>query len=157
MSEKMKNMHVPEEIDFQGTAKKEVFMEANKKRSVISWLLEFAADKKIYYVFSVLFAIAGVLCSLVPYGALGRIIAFLIRGNRDWQVFRPLLLLAGAAWIIRVLLHAVSTSLSHVATFQVLADMRRRVCSKLASLPLGTVKDMPSGDSRIFWLKELTV
>ena len=31
------------------------------------------------------------------------------------------------------------------ATFQVLANIRKRLCDKLAKVPLGKVKDTPSG------------
>ena len=43
------------------------------------------------------------------------------------------------------MLHSVSTSLSHHATFHVLANTRTRLLDKLATLPLGTVLDRASG------------
>ena len=45
----------------------------------------------------------------------------------------------------RYVLHSVSTSLSHHATFHVLANTRVRLLDKLATLPLGTVLDRSSG------------
>lgn len=48
-------------------------------------------------------------------------------------------------WTARVLFHAVSTTLSHKATFHVLANIRQRVCDKLYKLPLGYVCDTSSG------------
>ena len=48
-------------------------------------------------------------------------------------------------WILRYALHSVSTSLSHHATFNVLANTRIRLLDKLATLPLGTVLDRSSG------------
>lgn len=35
--------------------------------------------------------------------------------------------------------------MSHIATFNLLGNIRKRMCDKLARLPLGTVLDMPSG------------
>ena len=48
-------------------------------------------------------------------------------------------------WVLRYVLHSVSTSLSHHATFRVLANTRVRLLDKLATLPLGTVLDRSSG------------
>ena len=48
-------------------------------------------------------------------------------------------------WVLRYALHSVSTSLSHHATFHVLANTRVRLLDKLAALPLGTVLDRSSG------------
>ena len=48
-------------------------------------------------------------------------------------------------WVLRYVLHSVSTSLSHHATFHVLANTRVRLLDKLATLPLGTVLDRSSG------------
>ena len=48
-------------------------------------------------------------------------------------------------WVLRYVLHSVSTSLSHHATFHVLANTRTRLLDKLATLPLGTVLDRSSG------------
>ncbi len=39
-------------------------------------------------------------------------------------------------WLIRVTLHAVSTSLSHAATFTVLGGIRKQICEKLSGIPL---------------------
>ena len=51
----------------------------------------------------------------------------------------------GAFWIIRILMHNFSTTLSHVATFTVLGTIREDVCTKLSKIPLGSVLDDNSG------------
>lgn len=56
-----------------------------KERSTASWLAEFAGEKKILYIASVLTAIIGVACSIVPYIIMGDVVTQLIDGNRDWQ------------------------------------------------------------------------
>ena len=48
-------------------------------------------------------------------------------------------------WGLRYLLHAFSTVASHKATFQVLGENRKKLLSKLARLPLGTVQENSSG------------
>ena len=48
-------------------------------------------------------------------------------------------------WVLRYVLHSISTSLSHHATFYVLSNTRIRLLDKLAALPLGAVLDHSSG------------
>ncbi|MGN0484784.1 MAG: ABC transporter ATP-binding protein [Lachnospiraceae bacterium] len=116
-----------------------------KERSTISWLAEFAGEKKSLYVASVLFAVIGVVCSIVPYLILGDLVTELIGGNRDWQFYVKDGIIMAVFWVARVAMHGFSTSCSHKATFHVLATIRKRLCEKLAKVPLGRVKDTPSG------------
>lgn len=116
-----------------------------KERSTVSWLAEFAGEKKNLYVASVVVAIIGVACSIVPYIIMGDIVAKLIGGNHDWQIYVKDGMLMAAFWVGRVIFHGISTSCSHKATFHVLATIRKRLCDKLARVPLGRVKDTPSG------------
>ena len=47
--------------------------------------------------------------------------------------------------MLRVLFHSVSTTLSHMATFHVLGSIRKQLCKKLSTIPLGSVLDDNSG------------
>ena len=116
-----------------------------KKRGVLSWVLEFAGRKKSYYSGSVTLAIFGVAASFVPYLITADIVAHLINGNRNPEYYLHRVLLMGAFWIIRILMHNFSTKLSHVATFTVLGTIREDVCTKLSKIPLGSVLDDNSG------------
>lgn len=116
-----------------------------KERSTVSWLAEFAGEKKSLYVASVIAAILGVACSIVPYVVMGDIVTKLLNGNRNWQSYWIEGLIMAIFWVGRVVFHGISTSFSHKATFHVLAVIRKRLCDKLARVPLGMVLDMPSG------------
>lgn len=115
------------------------------KRSAVSWLSELAGPRKGEYLLSVLAALAGVACSLVPYFIMIELIHALVGGTADkaWCLNRCLIM--GLWWVLRYVLHSISTTLSHHATFHVLADIRMRLMNKLATLPLGTVLDKSSG------------
>lgn len=119
--------------------------EKTSKKSTISWLIEFAGEKKLHYILSVIFAVLGVLASLIPYIIMGTMISQLMKGNTEWSYYLNLMVVIIIAWVCRVLLHAVSTTFSHVATFQVLGSMRKRVWEKVVRMPLGAIKDMQSG------------
>ena len=116
-----------------------------QKRSTASWLMELAEGKRGEYALSIVTALLGVVCSLIPYFIIIKIITALINGTAELSHCLTLCVWMALCWILRYVLHSVSTSLSHHATFQVLANTRIRLLDKLATLPLGTVLDRSSG------------
>lgn len=115
------------------------------QRSAASWLMELAAGKRGEYALSILAALIGVACSLIPYFIIIRIITALVNGTAELSQYLMLCGWMALCWILRYVLHSISTSLSHHATFHVLANTRIRLLEKLATLPLGTVLDRSSG------------
>lgn len=116
-----------------------------KKRGILSWIMEFAGRKKAFFGGSVLLAILGVAVSFVPYLIIADMVKELLAGNKDWDYYLRQVLFMGLSWVIRLTLHSISTSLSHVATFTVLAGIRKQLCEKLSKIPLGSVLDDSSG------------
>ncbi|MBR4627224.1 MAG: ABC transporter ATP-binding protein [Ruminococcus sp.] len=116
-----------------------------KKRSLLSWVIEFAGRKKGYFGGSVVLAIFGVAASFIPYLIMADIVEELLGGNREWEYYLKQTLLMGLFWVIRITLHSFSTALSHVATFNVLGSIRKQLCEKLSRIPLGSVLDDNSG------------
>ena len=115
------------------------------KRSASSWLMELSSGRRGEYALSILTALLGVACSLIPYFIIIRIVTALINGTAELTECLTLCAWMAVCWILRYVLHSVSTSLSHHATFHVLASTRTRLLDKLATLPLGTVLDRSSG------------
>ncbi len=116
-----------------------------KKRSLLSWILEFAGRKKYYFSGSVVLAILGVAASFIPYLLIADIVRNLLSGNTDPEYYVKRVILMAAAWIVRIVFHNLSTTLSHVATFNVLGGIRQQICEKLSKIPLGSVLDDNSG------------
>lgn len=116
-----------------------------KRRSTLSWVLEFAGRKKLYFLLSVILAILGVAMSFVPYLLTADIVRNLLSDNRDWNYYLRLVVLMGICWVIRLVLHSVSTGLSHAGTFSLLGGIRKQLCAKLSRIPLGSVLDDNSG------------
>ena len=116
-----------------------------KKKSNIKWFFEFASMNRGQYLASIFFAILGVFCMILPYFVMGDIVANLLSGEKEFSTYLNKCLVMVVMWILRVLFHSISTGLSHKATFGVLANIRRMLCDKLYRLPLGYVKDTPSG------------
>ena len=116
-----------------------------KKKSLLSWIFLFAKNKKKYYIASIFFALLRVACGIAPYIIIANIVRELLSGVRDWDVYLKECLVIAAFWFGNVLFHSISTTLSHVATFNVLGNIRKDLCDKLSRVPLGSVLDMPSG------------
>lgn len=121
-------------------------MKEKQQKSTLAWLMEWASPHKSGYIASVVLAIFGVACSIVPYFAVAKILAGLIAGNRDLIFYLPWIAACAAAWTLRILFHSVSTTFSHKATFAVIAEVRRRLTAKLTRLPMGMILDTPSGE-----------
>ncbi|MCM1569602.1 MAG: ABC transporter ATP-binding protein/permease [Roseburia sp.] len=120
-------------------------MKKEKTRSAWSWIFEFAAQRRALYIASVAAAAAGVLCAVAPFLIMGHMIQRLVEGNREVSAYMADCILMALLWTGKVVFHAVSTALSHKATFSVLGNIRKRLLDKLARLPLGTVLDTTSG------------
>ncbi len=116
-----------------------------KKRSTFSWVIHFAGRKKIYYIGSVLLAIIGVVMSFIPYLIIAKVVGMLLSRDMDFNHYMPMILIMGGCWILRVAFHSTSTTLSHIATFNVLGGIRTQLCKKLSTIPLGSVLDDNSG------------
>ncbi|MCR4671336.1 MAG: ABC transporter ATP-binding protein/permease [Saccharofermentans sp.] len=116
-----------------------------KKRGLMSWVLDFAGRRRSYYGGSVTLAIIGVAASFIPYILIADIVDNLLKGNMEAGYYLNRVILMAAFWIIRILMHNFSTTLSHVATFTVLGTIREELCTKLSKIPLGSVLDDNSG------------
>ncbi len=124
-------------------------MEQDKKkgkgRSTLSWVVEFAGIHRIHYIASILLAFGSVICGFVPYLYLGDMVKALVEHTADESYCMNRIGWMALFWVLHRLLHCFSTTLSHKATFSVLAEIRRRLTSKLARMPLGDVLEQSSG------------
>ena len=118
---------------------------SSAKKSLVGWIIEFAGEKKGQYITSVFFALLSVACCIAPYFMIARIVQQLLAGVRDWSLFLREAGIVALFWLGNVVFHMISTTMSHIATFNLLGNIRKKMCDKLTRLPLGTVLDMPSG------------
>ena len=116
-----------------------------KKKSAVSWILTWTGQKRIAYVWSVLLAIGNVIFKILPYFIIADVVKLFLNGEKEFEIYLAKAVLIALSFIIAELLHSLSTALSHRATFAVLANIRKACCDKLARVPLGYVKDTPSG------------
>jgi ATP-binding cassette subfamily B protein IrtA len=120
-------------------------MEQATRQGPLSRLAEFAAPHRGNYITSVVLAVLGVAVSMAPYFAVSQIVIRLVEGGRDLAYYLTWCGIAAAGFLGKVLLHNLSTALSHRATFAVISEVRRRIAAKLTRVPMGYVLDTPSG------------
>ena len=123
-------------------AKKE---KAPKEPSAFGWILSQAGEHKPKFVLSVVLAVIGVLCSVVPYFFVAQIVHAMMDGVRELPYYVLRAGLIALFWVLRVLFHSFSTSTSHRATFAVLGEIRKKATDKLTRMPLGIVLDRTAG------------
>ena len=118
-----------------------------KKRgkSALGWALSFAGTRKGSYIGSVLLAILSVVSGFMPYTFLANIVRGLLEKTADFRFCLTQCLWMALFFALDRIFHAFSTSMSHQATFEVLANVRRRLTRKLAKMPLGDVLAESSG------------
>lgn len=116
-----------------------------KKKSTSAWILEWAGQKKSSYVLSVILGIGNVICKIIPYFIIVDVVKMFLNGSKNFNDYMYDAILIAISFIIAELFHSLSTTLSHKATFTVLANIRKECCDKLARVPLGYVKDTSSG------------
>lgn len=125
------------------------------KKGLVGWIFEFAGEKKGQYIVSVFFALLSVACCIAPYFMIARIVQQLLAGVRDWSLFLCESGIVALFWLGNVVFHMISTTMSHIATFNLLGNIRKKMCDKLTRLPLGTVLDMPSGSLKNIMIERI--
>ena len=85
--------------------------EIEPNRSAASWLAELAKGRYGEYALSVLTALLGVACSLIPYFIIIRLITALVNGTAELPRCLTLCAWMAGCWVLRYVLHSVSTSL----------------------------------------------
>ena len=125
-------------------------MEKTKKRSTLSWVAEFAGQNKPNYILSVLLAMCKLVFGLVPYLYMADIVDNLLKMNagtleKDMGQLTASIAKMAVFWVLCRMCQAISTTLSHAATFEVLANIRRQLTEKLSRIPFGSVLLQSSG------------
>ena len=116
-----------------------------KKKSTMRWILEWAGQKKMDYVWSVILGMGNVIFKIIPYFLIATIVRMFLEGNKDFNTYLKNSICIAISFIVAEFCHSLSTTLSHKATFTVLSNIRKACFEKLARVPLGYVKDTSSG------------
>ena len=118
---------------------------SNAGQSAASILMGFARPCKGMLAGSVVLAVLGALCGMVPYIAASRGIIMVCSEDYDFGGFALLAGIALAGYLGQVWLGTFSTMKSHEAAFTILGNIRTAITGKLSRVPMGTILDTPSG------------
>ena len=120
-------------------------MKEQKKGSPLGTLWSWGKAHHGKFVFSIILAILGVACQMIPYFCVVNVISKIFAGETAFSAYLPVCLVALAGYCGKVLFSNLSTVISHNAAYSTLRDLRERVVEKLAKVPMGTILDTPSG------------
>ena len=99
-----------------------------KERKVSSQLdTDMGWTKRSAYVWSVLLAIGNVIFKILPYFIIADVVKLFLNGEKEFEKYLIKAVLIALSFVIAELFHSLSTSLSHKATFVVLANIRKSV------------------------------
>ncbi len=96
-----------------------------KKKSAASWILDWAGQKRSAYVWSVVLAVGNVIFKIIPYFIIANVVTMFLDGSKEFKEYLIMAIWIALSFIIAELFHSLSTSLSHKATFTVLANIRK--------------------------------
>ncbi len=116
-----------------------------KQRGLLSILFDYAGQKKIYYIFSIISSLISVACGIIPFYFIANIINKLIDGYNSFNDYSLDIILLLVFFFLKGAFHIISTSLSHIAAYQTIKGVRKRAIDSLAYASLGNVKRQSSG------------
>lgn len=120
-------------------------MTDKKEKAAMEFLMEYAKPCTDKLIFSVILAVLGVVCGMIPYIAVSNGIVMVCRSYYDLRAFLLIAAAALAGYLGQVWLGTFSTMKSHEAAFIILRNIRMAITAKLSRLPMGAILDTPSG------------
>ena len=118
---------------------------AGKENSAMTILMDFAKPCKGKLIGSVILAVLGALCGMIPYLAVSRGIIMICHEDYAFSKLAFLALIAFAGYLGQVWFGTFSTMKSHESAFIILRNIRMAITEKLSRVPMGTILDTPSG------------
>lgn len=120
-------------------------MKEEKKEAPIGVLWGWGKPYHGKFIGSVILAVLGVACQMVPYFCVAHIVTMMLSGEQNFSRYVTAGIIALCGYFGKVLFSCLSTTISHTATYYTLRDLRENITAKLAHVPMGTILDTPSG------------
>ena len=120
-------------------------MKEEKKESPIGVLWGWGKPYHGKFIGSIILAVLGVACQMVPYFCVAHIVTMMLSGEQNFSRYVTAGIIALCGYFGKVLFSCLSTTISHTVTYYTLRDLRENITAKLARVPMGTILDTPSG------------
>jgi len=116
-----------------------------KEKGTWGSILEYAKPCTGKLTLSVLCAFISVGGGIIPFIAAYQIIIMFFEkiASVEKIIYWGIVCITG--FLVKIVFHAISTTLSHISAFTILEQMRRRVAEKLLKAPLGVTQNMNAG------------
>ena len=126
-----------------------------KIKSGVAYLLELAGRYRLHLALSALFGVLSALCAFVPYVMVYHTLLFLFDGARDAGLLLRYGLVAAAAIFARFLCTVASGTLSHLAAFNTLYNVRAQISAHIAKVNLGFFTSHTSGEIKKVMIEDV--
>lgn len=103
-----------------------------KKQSPIGRILELGERERGKLIMSVILAVVGVICGMVPYYAAAQIMVRLLAGQNAFAAYVPWLMATLIGFLLRTVLYNGALGISHTATFAIPKTIRQKIIEKTA-------------------------
>lgn len=123
-----------------------------RKQSFTKTLFAYAEGEKRRLWLSVILSVVSVLCGLLPFFCMYRMICLFVSGEATLGGILLLCLLALGAYALKILTFTLSTGTSHSMAYRILAGLRTRLADRFLHAPLGDVENHSIGE-----IKSMTV
>lgn len=120
-------------------------MNEEKKDSAIKILWGWAKPYHGKFIASIILAILGVVCHMIPYFCAVDIATKIISKEKTLSSYLTVCIVVFLSYLGKVAFDNISTAISHTATYYTLRDLRENSIRKLAKVPMGTIINTPSG------------
>lgn len=108
-------------------------------------LFELAGKQKSKLNLSIILGCLAELCGMIPYVVVVVLINSLYENKATTYSAFFMVLIALAGHTLRLLLQHYSTLVAHVATYEILYNIRTKIATKMLRVPMGTMINTPSG------------
>lgn len=117
-----------------------------KSQGTFRELLKFTKSCRVKLIVSVIIAILGVGCGMLPYIMIAKITNQVLFGVKELGTYMLYIAIILLGYTGKVVFHGISTTLSHQSAYTILKDIREKLTYKLSVQPLGAVLSKPVGE-----------
>ena len=102
-------------------------MKEEKKESPIGVLWGWGKPYHGKFIGSIILAVLGVACQMVPYFCVAHIVTLMLSGEQDFSSYMTACIVALCGYLGKVVFANLSTVISHTATYYTLRDLRENL------------------------------
>lgn len=128
---------------------------SQKKPSSAKLLWKFAGSQQKNLILSSFLAIIGVLSGILPYFCIAALLNRFYEKNASLSNICILCAIILTAFALKSFLNSASTTISHVAAFRILKNVRQNLSSKMERIPMGVMLGKASGTYKMLVIDQV--